>query len=143
MWSKSAVVGLAIWTLAPSAMGSAQVAQTTSQSPAIEFCIPPQRLGSALLELARLADAEIFIPHEPISSLQSAGVRGRMTPDEALDYLLRCTPYSGSITSDRIISIRRRDRQSLATAFQGAASLCPGQNDEAPRVASLIGSSLG
>lgn len=140
-FAAGAIVALTIVALPPISL--AQEFRTAAHAPVMELSIPPQRLGTALLELARLTGTEIFIPHEPISSLQSAGVRGRMTPDEALDFLLRCTPYSGSITNDRIISIWRRDRQLLATAFEGASSFCHDRNDEAPRVASLIGSSIG
>ena len=106
MLGKTAFAALSIWLLASSAPSAAQHAPITSQT--MDFSIARQSLGSALLELARLTDTEIFIPNDPISPWASSDVRGQMTPEEALNRMLRCTPFSGHITADRIIALRGR-----------------------------------
>lgn len=138
---RAAIVAIAVCPLAGWPASPAKEARTSAA--AIELNIPSQDLGSALSELARLADAEIFLPNDPIVRWRSVGVRGRMTPNEALDQLLRCTPFDGTVTADGIISIRRHDRRPLMTMPEDDDALCEGESNVPPRVAILMGSSVG
>lgn len=107
------IVGLATWSLATGANSTAQ--ESASATRVIDFNILAQPLPSALLSFARRTETELFLlPEQPFTQWWSSAVAGSMTPEAALDRLLRCTPFEGDVSDDRVVVLRRRDGASLA-----------------------------
>lgn len=61
-----------------------QIAQAESRT----FAIPPQSLSSALTQFGRQAGLQVAVDSSLLEGLQSPGVDGSLTPDEALTRLL-------------------------------------------------------
>jgi hypothetical protein len=62
----------------------------------LSISIPAQSLNQALLELGQQADIQIYYLPDTVSGLQAAPVSGRMTPQQALQSLLKGTGVQAS-----------------------------------------------
>lgn len=132
-----AIISLAAWAQVPLQTAAAEADTVTT---VIEFNIRPQPLTSALLSFAQLAETELFLlPEERFTGWRSSAVAGSMTPDEALDRLLSCTPFEGDVSEDRVVVLRRRDGASMALGAAEPtpprnAAYCPPDGGERPRL---------
>ena len=77
--------------------------------PALSISIPAQSLNQALLELGQQADIQIYYLPETVSGLQAAPVSGRMTPQQAMQSLLKGTGVQAS-WKGRTVSLSRSGR---------------------------------
>lgn len=84
------------------AMGAPACAQA-----ARDFDIPPAALADALNRYAAQADRQIFFSGDLVAGLSSAGLRGRYTPEAALDRLLAGTGLAWSESRPGVIYLRR------------------------------------
>ena len=90
---------LAACVLVLSAPASAQEARA--------FDIPAGSLGDALNLYAAQADQQIFFSGEMVAGLRSPGLRGRFTPAEALNRLLRGSGLVSAETRPGVVFLRR------------------------------------
>lgn len=67
------------------------IAQAPAQSP-VAFDIPTQALSSALTAFGRQSGYQVSVDHATLAGLSSKGVKGSMTPEQALGQML---PGSG------------------------------------------------
>lgn len=81
-------------------------AQTTSSDVARTFNIPPQAVGDALVDFGRQSGLQVSMDADQVRGLSSQGVRGTMTPTQALERLLAATGLTATIEG-RIVSLRR------------------------------------
>ncbi|HYD86047.1 MAG TPA: TonB-dependent receptor [Vitreimonas sp.] len=70
-------------------------ASAQAQRETVEFDIPAQPVGSALVAYARQAGVQLVMTEEPSSSARSNPVHGPMRPEQALSQLLQGTGYNG------------------------------------------------
>ena len=74
----------------------------------VSFDVPSGRLGAALSTLSRQAKITVVANNRNLSSVQSPAVRGRFSTREALDRLLRSTPYFARQVNPRTFRIEDR-----------------------------------
>lgn len=77
------------------------------------FAIERQALPAALLEFARQAEVELFLPETPIDDVRGNSIRGALSPNRALDMLLEGTGFVGDIQNGlvRLRRVTERPRQ--------------------------------
>ena len=90
-------------------------------SRAIAFDIPPQPLASALLLFGRQAGLQVVVDPPAVAGRSSAGLRGSMSADQALQQLLAGTGLSFQYTGNSSVQVR------AAGAAPGAVILDPVQ----------------
>jgi outer membrane receptor for ferric coprogen and ferric-rhodotorulic acid len=100
-------VGLSVLALALSFSPLEQV--VAQDVPVLSISIPAQSLNQALLELGQQADIQIYYLPDTVSGLQAAPVSGRMTPQQALQSLLKGTGVQAS-WKGRTVSLTRSIR---------------------------------
>jgi hemoglobin/transferrin/lactoferrin receptor protein len=81
-------------------------AQGTSSEIARTFNIPPQSVVDALADFGRQSGLQVSMDADQVRGLSSRGVRGTMTPAQALERLLAATGLTATIDG-RIVSLRR------------------------------------
>lgn len=117
-------------------LGSATVVTTTFATTAVQaqdrvraFDIPAQGAAGALNEWARQAGAQIVFPYDAVEGRRSAGLRGRFSPEGALNRLV--APLGLRVVSNAggIVTLRAGD--ATAPGEAGAADEAAGtQNSE-------------
>jgi hypothetical protein len=75
-------------------LAQAAPAQATVAQSRVAFSIPAQSLGAALSQFGRQSGLQVTAPGAMTGGLQSSGVSGEMTPNEALTRLLSGTGLS-------------------------------------------------
>lgn len=100
-------IGFSVLALALSFSPLEQV--NAQDVPALSISIPAQSLNQALLELGQQADIQIYYLPDTVSGLQAAPIRGRMTPQQAMQSLLRGTGVQAS-WKGRTVSLTRPSR---------------------------------
>lgn len=80
-------------------------AQTASSQAARPFDIAPQSVADALADFGRQSGLQVSIDADQVRTLSTQGVRGTMTPRQALDRLLASTGFAARIEG-RIVSLR-------------------------------------
>lgn len=86
---------------------SSQSAMAQNRSD-IAFDIPSGTLGSALTSISRQAKITVVGNNKNLSSIRSNAIRGRFSAKEALDRLLRNTPYFARQINARTFRIENR-----------------------------------
>lgn len=84
-----------------------------------EFSIPAGPLGDALTAFADQADRQILFTTGQVQGLNTAGLRGRYAPGEALDRLLDGSGLGWSSSRPGVIALRRLDRADSGEADLG------------------------
>ena len=79
------------------------------------FEIPPQSLPDALEQFSEIEGMQLSYPADLVRGLESPGLKGRYTPDEALKILLDDSGLVPRITEDRVITLSDPRRSSLTT----------------------------
>ncbi len=87
--------------------------------------ITDRRLGAAAQSLARQTGLELLFPFELAESGGINPIAGRFTATEALERMLRGTDFSGSLTTDGVITIFR--------SGNGTSNQAEGQMPETPK----------
>ncbi|GAB5486739.1 MAG: TonB-dependent receptor [Parasphingorhabdus sp.] len=77
-------------------------------SSTVSFDVPAGTLGPALTAISRQAKITVFGNNRNLSSVKSLAVNGRYSAKEALDRLLRNTPYFARQINPRTFRIERR-----------------------------------
>jgi outer membrane receptor protein involved in Fe transport len=98
-------VTFAVLIVAGGRAGAALAVDVSQASAIFRFNIAPQPLASALNELALQSRQMIVASSETVSDLQSSGVSGELTVEEALAKLLDESGLSASRSADGIIMI--------------------------------------
>jgi len=81
---------------------------------AIEFQIPAQNLSSALLEFSENSGVRTFFKADIARNLESKGLSGKFTPQQALDKLLENTGVNYRFTESESVTLSS-DRSELST----------------------------
>jgi iron complex outermembrane recepter protein len=87
----------------------AEAGQPTPGAAQQTFAIPPQPLSSALTQFGRQAGVQIAVDTSLVAGLQTPGVQGRYTPEQALRQLLAGTglqyrfPDANTVTIERAV----------------------------------------
>lgn len=105
------VLGLAVALIFASAASRADDAR-------VEFDIPAQPMSSALIQFANQSKLRIAASGVDVSELSTAGVSGRLTPDEALSYLLSGTGLQFLHSGEDAVIIRPSERSSQNIAHR-------------------------
>ncbi|WP_437879643.1 TonB-dependent hemoglobin/transferrin/lactoferrin family receptor [Pseudomonas sp. LRF_L74] len=79
----------------------------SSESQQVEFNIPAQPLGSAVIAFAEQAGIEVFFDSGKLAGLQSHAVKGRYSPRQALDLLLGDLPVSYGFAGNKRVNLER------------------------------------
>ncbi len=98
------------------------------QVQAIDFNIQPGSLDAALLAYAAQSGRQLFYSPDLVAGLQSPGLRGRLTADEALARLLADAPVQVNRSSSNGFVLKRR--MTPATFAAPAADSFPQQGPE-------------
>jgi outer membrane receptor protein involved in Fe transport len=80
-----------------------------ADDPARSFDIPAQDMQSALNEFARQSDRQILFSTDVAASRHTAGVKGQLAPEAALEQLLKGTGLRFRVTADRAILVESTD----------------------------------
>ncbi len=107
-------------------LGGAPLVQAAA-SDSVELHIAPRSLDSALTQFADQAGVHLMFSSEDVQGLQSAGLDGRYTLEEALDTLLAGSGMGWSFSDERTVVLKRRQEDS------GALNLAPMQITVAAR----------
>ncbi len=91
----------------PSLSKDRLVAQLTHKEKTITFAIPPQPLTSALLRFGEQADVQIAYTTEDIQGVDTAGVSGMHTTEDALVLLLNNTGMRFRVTGANTITLEK------------------------------------
>ncbi|HWM89631.1 MAG TPA: TonB-dependent siderophore receptor [Thermoanaerobaculia bacterium] len=94
----------------------------TSGMPALRFDIPPGPLGTALDAFESAAGVRIEIEDQAIRSLDSPGVSGLLTPDQALAGLLEGTGVDHQFTDPRTVRLGLRLSETVDVIAQPSPS---------------------
>lgn len=133
-----ALVGVALVSPARAADSAASTVQLAQAAPAqatvaqrrVAFSIPAQSLGAALSQFGRQSGLQVTAPGAMTGGLQSPGVSGEMTPNEALTRLLSGTGLSWRQPDAQTVILVEAPKGSGATTLptisvQGARPLPP------------------
>jgi outer membrane receptor protein involved in Fe transport len=82
------------------------------------FDVPAGPLDAALVQYARQAGLQVFYTNDQVADLRSAGAQGRMTPQAALDQILRGTGLTGTQSRPGVITLRTGMALSDATEVE-------------------------
>ncbi|MEW9854624.1 TonB-dependent receptor [Novosphingobium sp. M1R2S20] len=102
------------------AAAQAQTATSESRS----FDIAPQSVVDALADFGRQSGLQVSMDADQVRGLSTQGVKGTMTPSQALDRLLASTGYAGRIQG-RIVSLYRVSTAAADQGQDGATVLGP------------------
>lgn len=102
------------------AAAQAQTATSESRS----FDIAPQSVVDALADFGRQSGLQVSMDADQVRGLSTQGVKGTMTPSQALDRLLASTGYAGRIQG-RIVSLHRVSTAAADQGQNGATVLGP------------------
>jgi iron complex outermembrane recepter protein len=80
-----------------------------------DFNIPPQALASALKAYAQDTNLQLLYPSEIVQGLQSKGVVGQHTPQEALTILLQGSGLSFRFTDSNTVTVTKAENTSQQT----------------------------
>ena len=72
---------------------------------AVEFDIPPQALASALTQFSAQSGVQVVAAAGDLGEVRSPGVRGRLSPLDGLERLLRGTPYIEQPIGERTVVV--------------------------------------
>ncbi|WP_430446819.1 MAG: TonB-dependent hemoglobin/transferrin/lactoferrin family receptor [Pseudomonas piscis] len=86
----------------------------------LDFDIPAQALGSAVLAFAEQAGVQVLFDSQRLHGLQSSSLKGRYSAEEGLARLLGTAPVKYHFTSERQVTLSRVD-----TEQGGALALAP------------------
>lgn len=99
------------------------VAQLTDKDKPIAFDIPPQALTSALLRFGEQANVQVAYSTEDIQGVQTAGVSGTHTLEEALAGLLTNTGIQYRLTGANTITLEKSGASMAPAAGVGAGTV--------------------
>lgn len=99
---------------------------------AVEFNIPPQALGSALLIFAKQADVQVSVSTTAIADMKTPGVVGTFTPSVALTKLLVETDLGFSTVGDRTFAVLQM-QSTRASAMPNVANASSFWSSDVPR----------
>ncbi|WP_036138477.1 TonB-dependent siderophore receptor [Luteibacter sp. 9135] len=105
-------LALTLAVRAAQAMGAPAGASAGATLP---FAIAPQPLTTALLAWGRQANVQVLTASGSIASWRSAGAQGMLTPDAALDQLLRGTDLERESYDASTVVVRQRQQAGNAT----------------------------
>jgi len=123
---------IAFLTAITGAASRGQASASPTIGPTMQFDIPPEPVGSALNALAIQTHQQILFTPEIATGKMTQGVRGTLTPDQALSQLLAGTGLSSAKSSDGMILVSQSDAKG-ASAPSGPPSAPVGApNDQSP-----------
>lgn len=96
------------------------VAQGTQRQHGLDFDIPAQALGSAVLAFAEQAGVQVLFDSQRLHGLQSSSLKGRYSAEDGLARLLGSAPVTYRFTSERQVTLTR-----VETLQDGALALSP------------------
>ncbi|WP_228766459.1 TonB-dependent receptor [Pelagerythrobacter aerophilus] len=109
-------------------LGAPMAAQAQAQAAASEearsFDVAPQSVVDALAAFGRQSGLQVSVEASEVRGLSTQGVRGTMTPSQALDRLLASTGLVGRI-ADGIVSVRRISTGAADPDASGSVVLGP------------------
>lgn len=104
-------------------------AQAQPVTAAVPIVLPAQPLGAALNELARQAKLQLMVHPDGIAGKQAPAVSGKLTPQQALDQLLRGSGLAAQVNGAEVI-IRPAPAAGAAEASLGAVTVTANQLGE-------------
>ena len=104
-------------------------AQAQPVTAAVPIVLPAQPLGAALNELARQAKLQLMVHPDGIAGKQAPAVSGTLTPQQALDQLLRGSGLAAQVNGAEVI-IRPAPAAGGAEASLGAVTVTANQLGE-------------
>ena len=104
-WADALLASAAIGGLSVPVVAQAQ-AQGREAETTRSFDIAPQSVVGALTDFGRQSGLQVSMDADQVRGLSTQGVRGTMTPRQALDRLLASTGFAARIEG-RIVSLRR------------------------------------
>ncbi|MET1756511.1 TonB-dependent receptor [Novosphingobium sp. RD2P27] len=116
-WGASALLASAALGVVSVPMAAQAQAPAAASEQARPFDIAPQPVDEALTEFGRQSGLQVSVDASQVRGISAQGVRGTMTPSQALDRLLAATGLVARI-DDGIVSVRR---VSTAAADQDAS----------------------
>jgi len=72
------------------------------------YAIAPQPVGTALKEFAAQSHMQLIFSENDVGHAQTAGVRGKLAPSEALSVILRGTGLGFELTPNHVVVVRRK-----------------------------------
>lgn len=105
----SLVVGatLAFSGAAWAQQAASSAAQASASTEQVDFDIPAQPLGSAVIAFAEQAGIQVFFDSSKLAGLHSRELQGRHSAQQGLDLLLGGLPISYSFTGERRVNLER------------------------------------
>ncbi|WP_165496970.1 TonB-dependent hemoglobin/transferrin/lactoferrin family receptor [Phytopseudomonas dryadis] len=105
----SLVVGatLAFSGAAWAQQAASSAAQASASTEQVDFDIPAQPLGSAVIAFAEQAGIQVFFDSGKLAGLQSRELKGLHSPQQGLGLLLSGLPVSYSFTGERRVNVER------------------------------------
>ncbi len=104
---RKVLAATAVLMLASATMVASSMTPARAQQRVIEFNIPAQALGSALLSFGKQARVTVAFDNSVAAGVRAPGVSGRYTASEALDKLLAGTGLTFSFVDSSTVSVRR------------------------------------
>jgi len=123
----------AAFALAAPVYGAPVPSQSSTQSSAVHFSIPPSDLQTALLQLASQADVQVVANAEDTRGLSTKGLSGNFSIQEALTRLLEGSGLQYKLDSAGTITVMHAP---AAQMHQSAVQDAPGTASPSHRAAS-------
>lgn len=123
--SRRLLVGALLASVAGGGLSLPVKAQAqAAASEARSFDIAPQSVVDALADFGRQSGLQVSMDADQVRGLSTQGVKGTMTPSQALDRLLASTGFAGRIQG-RIVSLYRVSAAATDQGQDGATVLGP------------------
>lgn len=110
---------------------------------AVEFNIPPQALGSALLIFAKQAEVQVSVSTTVIAGMKTPGVVGKFTPSVALTRLLVETDLRFSTVGERTYAVAEEKASDNAQPSQAPSPPTEASTSPATPAAASVGTAEG
>src|SRR5688572_24938930 len=102
-----------------SSMWAAAVAEGTPGDTAFKFDIPAQRLDTALTEFAQATGLQLLFPSNVAMDRAAPHVTGSLTPEKALQLLLKDSGLSYHYINAKTVAIRTKEGPPIASNATG------------------------
>lgn len=132
MFAPLLFLGLLMMSSAP--IGTAQAQDAPASSPQT-FAIAPQPLSSALLQFSSMTQIELLYDAAMTRDVETQGVSGEYTPEEALRILLRDTGLSPRTTTSGSITLERMSAPQSMSAARAPSLATAAVPETSPRPA--------
>ena len=116
----STVVFTALWP----------VAAIAQAMPKADFDIPPQRLDTALQQVAQVQRVQILFSQNDVKGLETSGVKGKLSTYEAVQKLIEGTGLSAIANQNNAIAVRPKPANEIGGQTENPTVLAQAQSAE-------------